>query len=127
MDIIKEIEQEYRNHRNFGVQFSIDADAYDCRLCGRVRFGENMKVQQCGSFINYQNILLDGEFIGWLEEIDCGRLFHPIMTSFVVPIKDSDDEELWEEYEGNPHFYEHGDGQEMRFATINQMLDYLNL
>ena len=130
MNIIEQIENEIRQNPNFGVKFSIDADAYKCRLGDRVSFGENTTALQCGSFYNYQDILLDEKIIGYLEEIDDGRLFRPMVSSFIIPIADCSEEKLWEqkenEFADNPHLHDAGEVLELRFATLNQMLDFLN-
>lgn len=130
MNIIEQIENKYRQNVNFGVKFSIDPDAYDCRLGERVSFGENTTALQCGTFYNYQDIILDGEIIGYLEEIDCGRLFDPMTVSFIIPIADCSDMETWEkkekEFAENPHLHDSDEVLELRFATLNQMLDFLN-
>lgn len=130
MNIIEQIGNKYRQNPNFGVKFSIDSNAYDCRLGDRISFGENTTDLQCGSFYNYQDILLDGKVIGYLEEIDCGRLFDPIKVSFIIPIADCSEEELWvqkeKEFAENPHLHDAGEILELRFATLNQMLDFLN-
>ena len=130
MNIIEQIENRYRLNKNFGVKFSIDSDAYDCRLGERVSFGENTTALQCGTFYNYQDIILDGKVIGYLEEVDCGRLFDPMTVSFIIPIADCSDMGTWEkkekEFAENPHLHDSDEVLELRFATLNQMLDFLN-
>lgn len=129
MNILEQVENEYRQNKNFGVQFSIDADAYECRLGDRVSFGESTAAMQCGSFYNYQDIILDGKVVGYLEEVDSGKLFHPITSSFIIPIADCTEEKLWEqkekEFSENPHLYDAGEVLELRFATLNQVWDFL--
>ena len=129
MNIIEQIENEIRQNKNYGVKFSIDAEAYDCCLGDRVSFGENTIATQCGSIYNYQDIFLDGKTIGYLEEIDCGKLFHPMQTSFIIPIADCTEEELWTQKEkelaDNQHLHDADEVLELRFATLNQLLDFL--
>lgn len=130
MNIIEEIENEIRQNPNFGVKFSIDAEAYECRLGDRVCFGENLTAFQCGSLYNYQDIILDGNVIGYLEEIDDGRLFRPMTASFIIPVADCSESELWEqkerEFADNKHLHDAGEVLELRFATLNQLLDFIN-
>ena len=131
MNIVQEIEQRYRNNPKHGITFSIDASAYDCRLGDRVTFGENTTDMQCGTMYNWQDILLDGECIGYLQESQSGRLFDPMTSSFIVPIADCSEHELWDEmevkYKENPHLYDSGEVLELRFATLNQLLDHLKI
>lgn len=131
MNIIEQINEEYYQCAGYGVTFSIEPDAYDCSLGRRVSFGENETFLQCGDSINFQDVLLDGNVVGYLREIDCNRLFHPITTSFIIPIADCRDEETWaqkeKEFSGNPHLFDGGEVLELRFATLNQMLAFLNV
>lgn len=131
MCILSKIENEIRRSNNYGVQFSIDADAYDCRIGDRVSFGDNETSLQGGSFHNYQDVVLDGKTIGYLEEIDDGKLFHPMIVSFYITLADCTEHELWDKMEkkhkGNPHLYDKGESLVLRFATLNQMLDYLSV
>ena len=41
MDIISEIENEYKRMEKYGVQFSIEADAYSKGVSEDVSFGKN--------------------------------------------------------------------------------------
>lgn len=129
MNIIEEIEKKYRDNPKHGVTFSIDAEAYECRLGDRVVFGDNTTDMQCGTLYNWQDVILDGKVVGYLQEAQSGRMFDPMTISFCVPIADCMEHELWdkmsEEHKGNPHLHDGGEVLELRFATLNQMLDYL--
>ena len=126
MNIIEEVEREYRESKNFGVTFHIDPEAYDCRIGDRITFGDNISDLQCGTFYNWQDIILDGDKekpIGVLMEWYRGTLFSPICSTFSVPIPD---EKVTDEMREDPHFWE-TEYCEMQFATLNQLLDYLNI
>lgn len=129
MNIIEEIEKKYRDNPKHGVTFSIDAEAYECRLGDRVVFGDNTTDMQCGTLYNWQDVILDGKVVGYLQEAQSGRIFDPMTVSFCVPIADCMEHELWdkmsEEHKDNPHLHDGGEVLELRFATLNQMLDYL--
>lgn len=129
MNIIEQVEKKYRDNPKHGIMFSIDSSAYDCILGDRVVFGDNTTDLQCGTFYNWQDVILDGKVIGYLKEAQSGRMFDPMTISFCVPIADCTEHELWErmesEYKDNPHLYDAGEVLELRFATLNQMLDYL--
>ena len=131
MNIVQEIEQRYRNNPKHGITFSIDASAYDCRLGDRVTFGENTTDMQCGTMYNWQDILLDGECIGYLQESQSGRLFDPMTISFCVPLADCSDMETWDEMEkehkDNPHLVDMDETLLLEFATLNQLLDHLKI
>lgn len=131
MNIVQEIEQRYRNNPKHGVWFSIDASAYESSLGDRVSFGDNTTAMQGGALYNWQDIILDGKVVGYLQEVESGRLFEPITSSFIVPIADCSEHELWDEmevkYKENPHLYNLGEVLELRFATLNQMLEYLEI
>lgn len=131
MNIIQEIEQRYRNNPQYGVWFSIDASAYESSVGDRVSFGGNTTSMQGGAFYNWQDIILDGKVVGYLQEVESGRLFDPITSSFIVPIADCSEHELWNEmevkYKGNPHLYDSGETLQLRFATLNQLLKHLKI
>lgn len=117
MGLIAEINKKYRSHPMHGVQFSIDETAYDCTE--NVYFGEPEQWSECGTLVNAQDILLKGKEIGWLKERQNGRMFDPIVVSFFLPL-----ENPTEEQKSNPHYYE-DEFQYMRFATLQQMVDYV--
>jgi len=131
MNIVQEIEQRYRNNPKHGVWFSIDASAYECSVGDRVSFGDNTTDMQCGVLFNWQDIILDGKVVGYLQEAKNGRLFDPMTSSFIVPIADCTEHELWDEmkvkYKGNPHLYDAGETLQLRFATLNQLLEHLKI
>jgi len=131
MNIVQEIEQRYRNNPKHGVWFSIDASAYESSFGDRVSFGDNTTAMQGGALYNWQDIILDGKVVGYLQEVESGRLFEPMTSSFIVPIADCSEHELWDEmevkYKENPHLYNMGEVLELRFATLNQMLEYLEI
>ena len=131
MNIVQEIEQRYRNNPKHGVQFSIDASAYESSVGDRVSFGDNTTAIQCGALYNWQDIILDGKVVGYLEEVDSGRLFDPMTSSFVVPIADCSEHELWDKmevkYKDNPHLCDRGETLQLRFATLNQLLEHLKM
>ncbi len=131
MNIVDQIMNEYRQRPNHGIQFSVESEAYKCRVGDRVSFGDNTTVLQCGSFYNYQDIILDGNVIGYLEEVQSGRLFDPMTISFVIPIADCSEKDVWEkmlvQFAGNPHLSDEGESLVLRFATLNQILDHLSI
>lgn len=131
MNIVQEIEQRYRNNPKHGVWFSIDASAYESSVGDRVSFGDNTTAMQCGELYNWQDIILDGKVVGYLEEVESGRLFDPMTSSFIVPIADCSEHELWEKmevkYKDNQHLYDSGEVLELRFATLNQLLEHLGI
>lgn len=129
MNIIEQIESEYRSSKNYGVQFSIDADAYKCNLPeSRVEFGENESELHLGTFYNWQDILIDGKRVGFLEETRSGRMFHPTTVSFCIFLADcSESDKITPEIESNPHFFDQVEVYLMKFATLQQMVDYLKI
>lgn len=131
MNIAQEIEQRYRNNPKHGVWFSINASAYESSVGDRVSFGDNTTAMQGGSFYNWQDIILDGKVVGYLEEVESGRLFDPITTSFIVPIADCSEHELWNEmeakYKDNQHLFDSDETLQLRFATLNQLLEHLEV
>ncbi|MDD6017203.1 MAG: hypothetical protein PUC18_13180 [Prevotellaceae bacterium] len=129
MNIIEQIESEYRSSKNYGIQFSIDPEAYKCNLPEeRVEFGENISDLQCGTFYNWQDVLIDGNVVGYLEESRSGRMLHPTTVSFCVFLADcSEPEKITPEIEKNPHFRDEGEAYVLKFATLQQMVDYLKI
>lgn len=119
MSIVDEIEAKYRAMPLHGVQFSIEAEAYDCRE--KVVFGESKSAMQCGRLFNWQDVLLEGVKIGFLEEVENGKLFDPMTVSFYVPI---DEDKVTEAMTKDPHYFE-DEWCFMRFATLQQMVDYV--
>lgn len=130
MNIIEEIENEYRQSKGYGVTFSIGPEAYNCNIAdvdSRLSFGESTTAMQCGTLYNWQDIILDGNIIGYLEECQTGKLLHPITTKFIVWLADcSEPDKITTEMMASPHFWE-GESYEMHFATLQQMIDYLQL
>ncbi len=126
MNIVEQIENEYRQMKNHGVTFSIGQEAYECDIPDdRICFGENTTAMQGGTLYNWQDVILDGSVIGYLEERECGRLFDPVTTTFAVVLADcSEPWKITEEMKANPHFWE-DETFEMHFATLQQMIDYL--
>ena len=126
MNIVEEIEAEYRSKKNYGIQFNIEPEAYDCDIPDeRIEFGDNTTSMQGGALYNWQDIILDGNVIGYLEERQTGKLFDPMTSTFVVFLADcSEPEKITPEMEASPHFFEDKTFQ-MRFATLQQMIDYL--
>ena len=124
-------EDKVRKMKCYGTQFSIDPDAYDCRLGDRITFGDCRISQEHSPRIGVQAVLLDGSNeLGLLVTIQEHNIFMPLMTSFEVWLADCDDDnfdEVRNLHEDNPHFCDMGEWISMKFATINQMLDYLNL
>ena len=120
MNILEKAEQRYRKDKYFGIRFSIGPEAYDCRLGDKVSFGDNTTYMGCGVQHNYQPILLDGKEIGVLHEWQRGRLFDPMVCQFELPL----DDEVSGELRNNPHFVE-DEWNHLSFATLNQLLDYL--
>ena len=125
MNIIESIENEYRSKKNYGITFSIEPEAYSCDLAeDRVSFGDNTTELNCGTFFNWQDIIVDGEHLGFLEEAQSGKLLHPMTVSFATFLRDCDEEELTEEERNNPHLYEGEFGYYYYFATLQQFVDY---
>lgn len=128
MNIIKKIENEYRSMKGYGVQFSIEPDAYSCDDAVDVAFGENETAIQGGEFHNFQDVFLDGKTIGYLWERKNGRVFDPMMASFCVVIADCQDDDFDDVYsrlKNHPNFYDEGEAILFRFATLKQMLEYV--
>ena len=115
--IIEEAEAEYRNNPLHGVQFSIDADAYNNE---DVTFGESEQSTEGGALVSYQDVIYKGQTIGWVKETQSGRMFAPMVTSFYVPLENATEED-----KRSPHYFE-GEEDYMRFATLQQMVDYIN-
>lgn len=128
MNIIEEIENEYRKRKLYGIQFSIEPEAYECNISDdRIVFGENTTAMQCGTFYNWQDIILDGNVIGFIEERRNGKLFDPMTVSFCVILADcTEPEKITKEMAASPHFWE-DETYQMRFATLQQLIDYLHL
>lgn len=115
--IIEEAEAEYRNNPLHGVQFSIDADAYNNE---DVTFGESEQSTEGGALVSYQDVIYKRQTIGWVKETQSGRMFAPMVTSFYVPLENATEED-----KRSPHYFE-GEEDYMRFATLQQMVDYIN-
>lgn len=113
--IIEEIEEKYRSNPLCGVQWSIDADAYDCNEI--VEFGENESFIQGGMIHNIQDIIYKGKVVGYLYERKNGRLFDPMVVSFECSIKNDEDK-------NSPHYYE-DEICLLRFATLQQFINHI--
>lgn len=128
MDIISEIENKYKSMEDYGVQFSIEPEAYSGGVYENVSFGKNETVMQGGELSNYQDVILDGKNVGFLWERKNGRLFDPIMVSFCIVIADCQDDDFDEVYsrlKDHPNFYDEGEAILFRFATLKQLLEYV--
>lgn len=127
MSIIAEIEKKYRESPKHGVTFSIDANAYECDC--DIIFSAPSQSLSGGVFFNWQDIILDGKVVGYLEETQSGRLFDPMCVSFCRCLADCEDYKLWEEmeekYQGNPHLVDEGESLQLRFATLNQFINHI--
>lgn len=117
MGLIADINKKYRENPLHGIQFSIEETAYDCNE--NVNFGESEQWLESGILINTQDVFLNGENIGWLKERQQTNFFHPITVSFYVPL----DKPTYAD-KINPHYHE-GEYDFMRFATLQQMVDYV--
>ena len=128
MSLIEEIHNEYRNRKTYGIQFSIEPEAYLCNLSDeRIVFGDNTTAMQCGVMYNWQDVIIDGKVVGYLEEKQSGRLFDPQTVSFCVILADcTEPEKITDEMRQSPHFYE-DETFLMKFATMQQMIDYLEI
>lgn len=127
MDIIKQIEDKYRRNPKYGVQFSIEPDAYNAPAGTEVVFGKNVTEMSSGTFINFQDIKIDGDPFGFLCESQRGGLLEPICTSFcylIADCQDADYDEKFEEYKDNPHFFDAGESIQLNFATLEQFLQF---
>lgn len=122
MNIIEQIENEYRQKKDYGIQFSIEPEAYKCDIPdNRIVFGDANVYWQNGNTMNDQPIFVDGIEIGFVHEYQSYNIFAPITTSFMVYVDDND---VTDEMRKSPHF----DDEEwcyMAFATLQQMIDYL--
>ena len=116
---IEAIDAKYKSNPLYGVQFSIESDAYECSE--DIRFSGNTTQVQHGDLYNWQDVLLQGEVIGFLEEIASGKLFHPMVISFYVPIPD---DEMTDDIKSNPHYYE-GEYDYLKFGKLQDMVDYV--
>ena len=130
MNIVEQIEAEYRAMKGYGIQFSIEPEAYECDIPDdRLMFGDNTTDMQCGTFYNWQPILIDGNSVGFLQEKQSGKLFDPITITFIYILADCMEQELWDEmlskHNDNPHLCDAGGTLELRFATLQQFVDYL--
>lgn len=130
MNIIEEIEAEYKSRKNYGIQFSIGPQAYECDIPdGRLEFGDNTTDMQCGRLYNWQPILIDGKSVGYLQETQSGKLFDPMTATFILILADCMEHELWDEmqekHNDNPHLYDAGETLELRFATLQMFVDHL--
>ena len=128
-NIIEMAQRPYRESPAHGVQFSIDAEAYECRIGDRVEFGDNTTSIECGIEHNYQPIIIDGHDTGgYLHEWRRGGLFSPTCISFCLPIADcTEPERVTDEHRRSPHFFDEGETYLLAFATLNQYLDYLKI
>lgn len=126
-NIVEIVEKRYRDSPYYGVTFSIDADAYECEQ--NVEFGESTRDLQCGTFYNWQDILLDGQKVGYLMESKSGRLFDPMCVSFIIPIADCTEPDVWADmenkYKDNPHLWDTDEVLELRFATLKQFIKFI--
>lgn len=131
MDLLEKIEKQYRDNRLHGVQFSIEPECYDADIADdRVVFGKNTTENVPGAEINYQPITVDGKELGFLMEQISYSFFHPICVSFCVKIADCQDENyeaVCAENMSNKHFYDEGESALLRFATLQQFLDYYHI
>lgn len=130
MNIVEQIEAEYLAMKGYGIQFSIEPEAYECDIPDdRLMFGDNTTDMQCGTLYNWQPILIDGNSVGFLQEKQSGKLFDPMTITFIYILADCMEQELWDEmlakHKGNPHLYDAGESLELRFATLQQFIDYL--
>lgn len=121
-DIIKAVEKEYLDNPLCGVQFSIKLDAYDCDIDdSRIEFGNPTNEMRCGNMYNWQDIKIDDQLVGYLFERRRGRLFDPICVSFCMCLPDNVDLKFIE----NPHYDETGGIKSLKFATMQQFVNYL--
>lgn len=130
MNIVEQIEAEYRAMKGYGIQFSIEPEAYECDIPDdRLMFGDNTTDMQCGTLYNWQPILIDGNSVGFLQEKQSGKLFDPMTITFIYILTDCMEQELWDEmlakHKDNPHLHDAGESLELRFATLQQFIDYL--
>lgn len=130
MNIVEQIEADYRAMKGYGIQFSIEPEAYECDIPNdRLMFGDNTTDIQCGTLYNWQPILIDGNSVGFLQEKQSGKLFDPMTITFIYILADCMEQELWDEmlskHNDNPHLYDAGETLELRFATLQQFVDYL--
>lgn len=130
MNIVEQIEADYRAMKGYGIQFSIEPEAYECDIPNdRLMFGDNTTDIQCGTLYNWQPILIDGNSVGFLQEKQSGKLFDPMTITFIYILADCMEQELWDEmlskHNDNLHLCDAGETLELRFATLQQFVDYL--
>ena len=127
MNIVDKVRNEYKKSKSYGVRFSIEPSAYEYTGKRHVEFGKNFTCRQLGTLLNFQDIIIDGKKFGYLEETERSGLFSPILTSFSYPIADCQDkdyDEVFEANKNNPHFYDNGESLELRFATLEQFMEF---
>lgn len=121
------IDEEYKARPLYDVQFSIKPEAYQCSLGDRITFGDS-HVYNNNGVTNIQDVILDGNVIGWIEEKQSPKLLHPMTVSFNVWLADYTEEEtITDEARNNQHFHDAGDYFCLRFATLQQMLEHLGV
>ena len=126
MSIIEEHENKWRNNPYFGIQFGIDPECYDCELSEeRLSFGDNYTFRNGGTTYNYQPVIIDGNEVATLEEIQPYNIFEPMRTSFIVGL---DEDKLTRKEKNSKHFcISPYDNPQMRFATLKQLCEYLKI
>lgn len=131
MCLFKKIDNEYKSMSNYGITFGIVTDdklyPYDAPDNVEITFGHSEQECSCGQMNNYQMLYLNGKAIGYLHEW-CDNLLKPICVSFrrvFADCQQPDFYELYERYKGYPHFHDDGESISWAFATINQLLEFL--
>ena len=127
MSIIADKESKIKANPLHGIQFSIEPEAYDCNIVpmSRVWFGDKHAFMNCGTTFSYQSVIIDGEVVAVLEEIQPYGLFEPMRTSFIIQF---DDDEAAKPFTKNKHFrigpYDY---PQLCFATLQQLVDFLKI
>lgn len=130
MNLAEKYEKETMGLPGYGIQFSIEPNQFECRLGDRISYGESHIFQQHSPRMGYQPVLLDGKPIenAFLITVANHNIFKPIISWHEIMLADClESEKITNEMRNNEHFADMGEWFSMRFATLNQMLDYLKL
>ncbi len=131
MNILEEIAQEYLNDPNHGIKFSvkdIDQDIFTHKLGDRISFGESVDERQMDTLYEYKDIILDGKPFGYIQFSITKNYLHPTIVSFCYVLADcTEPEALTAEMVDSPHFDDLTESYRYKFATLQQMLDYLHV
>lgn len=120
-DFLEELDEKERLKPNYGIQWGMEASDYKCSAKG-ITFGKNTDWDENGTTCSSQPIFLNGKKIGILHEWVGGGFFDRMHQTFMVYI----DHAPTEQERNDPHFFEAEDYW-MRFAKLQDMIDYLGI